>query len=317
MLRSFAGPRAQSFFRTGIAGPVRGTAVTVQVMVFGNMGASSGAGVAFTRNPWTGSRDVLIDFRFGGQGEDVVSGDRGAVTQDELMQAMPDVYDELVRICRRLEARFGDMQDIEFTVQEGKLFLLQTRSGKRAPFAALNIAVDLVREGIISPEKALVLLEPVDPDTIGIRTLSSAEEPIGRGIPASGGIASGTVALTPERAGSFARSAPVILVRETTSADDIAGIDCAAGILTARGARTSHAAVVARQLGKVCVVNCTDLRIDTARRQCTLNRAVFREGEVISIDGSTGAIYRGKVNVRTDRPQDLLAIVRSWQAERR
>lgn len=316
VLRSFAGPRASTFFKTGVAGRGRGTAVTVQVMVFGNMGASSGAGVAFTRNPWNGSQDVLVDFRFGGQGEDVVSGDREAMTQDELAQVMPDVYSDLVRICRRLEAHFGDMQDIEFTVQEGKLFLLQTRSGKRAPYAALRIAVDLCNEGILSQQDALALLENIDLDAIELQELSAPGQAIGRGISASGGIAYGTVALTPERAESDAKSGPVILVRETASPDDIAGIDVASGLLTARGARTSHAAVVARQLGKVCVVNCTELQIDIPRHRCSIRGISMREGEMISIDGNTGAIYKGQVTVKSKRPSDLTAVVRSWQASR-
>ena len=316
VLRSFTGPRASSFFRNGLAGSVSGTAVTVQAMVFGNMGASSGAGVAFTRNPWTGSKEVLIDFRFGGQGEDVVSGDREAMTQDELAQVMPDVYSELVHICRRLETHFSDMQDIEFTVQEGKLFLLQTRSGKRAPYAALRIAVDLCTEGILTQTEALTLLEQIDLDAIRIQTLSSMDRPVGRGISASGGIACGTVALTPERAEVDVQTGPVILIRETASPDDIAGIDVAAGLLTARGARTSHAAVVARQLGKVCVVNFTDLRIDLPRHRCSIGDISFREGEVISIDGNTGVVYKGKVTVRSDRPSDLIGTVRSWQASR-
>ena len=316
VLRSFAGPRASTFFKTGVAGMVSGTAVTVQVMVFGNMGASSGAGVAFTRNPWTGSKDVLIDFRFGGQGEDVVSGDREAMTQDELAQVMPDVHSELVRICRHLESHFGDMQDLEFTIQEGKLFLLQTRSGKRAPYAALRIAVDLRNEGILSQKKALALLETINLDAIEIQALSSPGRPIGQGISASGGIAHGTIALTPERAGSDAKSGPVILVRETASPDDIAGIDVASGLLTARGARTSHAAVVARQLGKVCVVNCTDLRIDIPRHRCSMGDISLREGETISIDGNTGAVYKGGVTVTSERPSDLTAAVRSWQLSR-
>lgn len=312
VLRSFAGPRASTFFRTGIAGAVSGTAVTVQAMVFGNMGASSGAGVAFTRNPWTGSHEVLIDFRSGGQGEDVVSGDREAMTQDELRQVMPDVYNELVRTCRRLETRFGDMQDIEFTVQEGKLFLLQTRPGKRAPYAALKIAVDLCSEGILPPEKASGLVRKVDLDAIRVQALSSPEQPVGTGISASGGIVSGTIALTPERAQADAPSGPVVLVRETASPDDIAGIEVAAGLLTARGARTSHAAVVARQMGKVCVVNCTGLRIDISRHRCSIGDIPFREGEVISIDGNTGAVYPGQVAVRSERPDDLIGVIRGW-----
>jgi pyruvate,orthophosphate dikinase len=310
VLRSFNSPRAAGFFRTIPMGTVRGTAVTVQVMVFGNMGASSGAGVAFTRNPWTGAKDVLIDFRFGGQGEDVVSGDREAMTQDELAQVMPDVYSELVRICRQLESHFGDMQDLEFTIQEGKLFLLQTRSGKRAPYAALKIAIDLCTEKVIVPDRALQLLNGIDLQAIEIQTSASDEPSIGNGISASGGIASGTIALTQERAGADARAGPVILVRETASPDDIAGIDVACGILTARGARTSHAAVVARQMGKVCVVNCTDLRIDLPRHRCTVGDVQLREGEMISIDGNTGSVYKGRMTVVSRPPDDLLLQLR-------
>jgi pyruvate,orthophosphate dikinase len=312
VLRSFNSPRANTFRSSRLLTDVGGTAVTVQVMVFGNMGASSGAGVAFSRNPWTGANDLLVDFRFGGQGEDVVSGDREAMTQEELRQVMPDVFAELTRICHRLEQHFSDMQDIEFTVQEGKLFLLQSRAGKRAPFAAIRIAVDLAEEGIISQQQAVRLLDGIDLDAIEIHTLASTAEPVGRGTSASGGIVAGTIALTPERATADAGTGPVILVRATASPDDIAGIDVAAGILTARGARTSHAAVVARQLGKVCVVNCTDLAIDLSRHRCTIGSAALREGEVISIDGNTGAVYPGQVTVVSQRPDDLIATVRGW-----
>ncbi|MGB9176248.1 MAG: PEP/pyruvate-binding domain-containing protein [Methanoregula sp.] len=312
VLRSFTGPRASAFFKTGVTGRVTGTAVTVQVMVYGNMGASSGAGVAFTRNPWTGSQNVLIDFRFGGQGEDVVSGDLGSITQDEMAQVLPDVYHDLIRICRRLETHFGDMQDIEFTVQEGKLYLLQTRSGKRAPYAALHIAVDLCKEGILSQQKALALLENIDLDAIEMQALSSPQQPIGQGISASGGVAYGMVAFTPKRAASDAKSGPVILVRETASPDDIVGIDVASGILTARGARTSHAAVVARQRGKVCVVNCASLVIEEHLHRCTIGGVMVREGDFISIDGNTGSVYRGRVNVVSRRPVDLIETVRQW-----
>jgi pyruvate, orthophosphate dikinase len=314
VLRSFTGPRAGAFFKTGVTNRASGTAVTVQVMVYGNMGASSGAGVAFTRNPWTGSRNVLIDFRFGGQGEDIVSGDLGSITQDEMAQVMPDVYNDLIQICRRLETHFGDMQDIEFTVQEGKLYLLQTRSGKRAPYAALQIAVDLCTEGILSQQDALALLENIDLDAIEIQALSSPQQPIGQGISASGGVVCGMVAFTPKRAESDAKSGPVILVRETASPDDIAGIEVAAGILTARGARTSHAAVVARQLGKVCVVNCTSLAIEGHHHRCTIGGVVVREGDFISIDGNTGSVYRGRVHVISRRPADLIDTARQWNA---
>jgi len=314
VLHSFTSPRASDFFRTFPSAKVRGTAVTVQVMVFGNMGVSSGSGVAFTRNPWTGSQDVLIDFRFGGQGEDVVSGDREAMMQDELAQAMPDIYNDLIRISRQLERHNSDMQDLEFTVQEGKLFLLQTRSGKRAPYAALKIAVDLCNEGVISQDRALELLEGIDIEAINIQTLVSTDIPIGRGISASGGVAYGTIALTPERAENDAESGPVILVRQTASPDDIAGIDMCSGLLTAIGARTSHAAVVARQMGKVCIVHCTDLVLDPSLHRCMIGKAALREGDLISIDGNTGSVYQGQVTVRTEQPLDLIAAVRQWQS---
>lgn len=313
VLRSFNSPRAEAFRKTRLIEAVNGTAVTVQLMVFGNMGASSGAGVAFTRNPWTGDPTPLIDFRSGGQGEDVVSGEREAMTQEELRQMMPDVYEELIRTGRKLEEHFSDMQDIEFTVQEGKLFLLQSRAGKRAPLAALRIAVDLLKDGILSQEEAARLLTGIDLPSIEIRTLSATEEPIGKGISASGGVAIGTIAFTPERAVQDSATGPVILLRETASPDDIAGIDTAAGLLTARGARTSHAAVVARQMGKVCVVNCTDLAIDAPRHRCMIGKTPVREGEMLSIDGNTGAVYRGMVNIVTRKPDELLSIVATWQ----
>jgi pyruvate,orthophosphate dikinase len=225
----------------------------------------------------------------------------------------PDVYNDIIQVCRRLEARFGDMQDIEFTVQEGKLYLLQTRSGKRAPYAALRIAVDLCNEGFLSEQKALALLEAIDLDAIEIQVLSSPQQPIGQGISASGGVAYGVVAFTPKRAESDAKYGPVILVRETASPDDIAGIDVASGILTAQGARTSHAAVVARQLGKVCVVNCSSLVIEAHLHRCTIGGVVVREGDVISIDGNTGSVYRGRVDVISRRPADLIETVRQWK----
>ena len=317
VLRSFSSPRADAFRRSILITPATGTAVTVQLMVFGNMGASSGAGVAFTRNPLTGEAEPLIDFRFGGQGEDVVSGDREAMTQEELKQVIPNVYEELVRIGHRLEKHFADMQDIEFTVQEGKLFLLQSRAGKRAPLAALRIAVELNSEGIIPEHAAAEMLTGIDLDAIENRTLSSPGKPVGRGISASGGVASGTIAFTQERAVHDEAAGPVILVRDTASPDDIAGIDIAAGLLTARGARTSHAAVVARQLGKVCVVNCTDLLIDIPRHRCTIRGVTLREGETISIDGNTGSVYKGQVTVSVERPSDLIRVARSWQAGRK
>lgn len=313
VIRSWASPRAEAFRSAHLLPDVSGTAVTVQAMVFGNMGASSGAGVAFTRNPWTGVKEMLIDFRFGAQGEDVVSGDREATTQAEIIDIMPDVYHDLLQIGTRLEAHYRDMQDLEFTVQEGRLYLLQSRSGKRAPLATLQIAVDLCDEGLISPAEALARLHHIDPGSIEIQVVTADKSPIAAGISASGGVAQGSIALSSDRAQQDSEHGPVILVRETASPDDIAGIDISAGLLTACGARTSHAAVVARHLGKVCVVNCTALSIDPSRHRCTIGKVAFREGDIISIDGNTGAVYQGRVTVRSGHPDHLIEKVRRWE----
>jgi len=315
VIRSWASPRAETFRASHLARDVPGTAVTVQAMVFGNMGASSGAGVGFTRNPWTGEKEMLVDFRFGAQGEDVVSGDREATSQTEIIDVMPDIYNDLHQIGTRLENHYRDMQDLEFTVQEGRLYLLQSRAGKRAPLAALQIAVDLCEEGLISRAEALQRLQNIDLDSIKIQTVQSDESPVGTGISASGGVALGSIALSSERAEQDADRGPVILIRETASPDDIAGIDSSAGLLTACGARTSHAAVVARQLGKVCVVNCTALSIDMPRHRCAIGGVTLREGDPISIDGNTGAVYRGKVKTHSKRPDDLIAKIRRWEKE--
>lgn len=316
VLASWGGPRAEAFRRLGLAGEARGTAVTVQAMVFGNLGSSSGAGVAFTRNPWSGHPGLLLDFRFGAQGEEVVSGEQSGLDQLAFARVMPEQFDELARIGARLERYYGDMQDMEFTIEEGRLFVLQSRAGRRSPMAALQIAVDFVDEGVIDSERAIAQLSEIDLDGIRIRRVAGGGEPIGAGTPASGGVASGAIAFTGERAESEAATGGVILVRPTASPDDIAGIHAAAGLLVARGGRTSHAAVVARQLGKVCVVNCRDLAIDLDRHRCTIGETVLREGSVISIDGDTGRVYRGVVAVNEQQPLPLLDRVRGWSAGR-
>jgi pyruvate,orthophosphate dikinase len=313
VIRSWMSPRAESFRRMNLVEGDTGTAVTVQAMVFGNMGASSGAGVAFTRNPWTGVRELLVDFRFGAQGEDVVSGDRSAATQLELADALPEIHQDLLTIGSQLETRFRDMQDLEFTIQEGRLYILQSRSGKRAPLAALRVAVDLCREGVISHHEARTRLKGIDLGSIEIQRVNSDEPPVAWGVPASGGVAQGSIVFSSERAEAESARGPVILVRETASPDDIEGIGISEGILTARGARTSHAAVVARQMGKVCVVNCTELAIDTQKHRCTIGPASLREGEIISLDGNSGAVYRGRVKVIREKPDSLIEAVRTWE----
>ena len=315
VIKSWMNPRASEFRRINHIDDAVGTAVTVQAMVFGNMGFSSGAGVAFTRNPWTGVKELLIDFRSGAQGEDVVSGALSASPMEDLADRLPEVYRELLQTGSRLETHFCDMQDIEFTVQEGRLFILQNRAGKRSPFAAVRINVELCLEGIIQKEEALGRLNGIDLDAIELQSVQSADPPISQGISASGGVATGSIAFSAERAVMDSSNGNVILVRETASPDDITGIDAAVGMLTARGARTSHAAVVARQMGKVCVVNCTELVIEQGKHRCTINGFSFHEGDMLSIDGNSGAVYRGKVEIVREKPDDLINLVQQWKRE--
>ncbi len=317
VLESWGGPRAEAFRRLGLAGAARGTAVTVQAMVFGNLGSASGAGVAFTRNPWSGEPGLLLDFRFGAQGEEVVSGEQSGLDQDAFARVMPEQHEALGKIGVRLERHYSDMQDIEFTIEEGRLFILQSRTGKRSPLAALRIAVDLVSDGVVSPHAARDRLADLDLDGIRIRRVVGGGEPLGVGTPASGGVASGTIAFTGDRAEADAAEGAVILVRPTASPDDIAGIQAASGLLVARGGRTSHAAVVARQLGKVCVVNCLTLSFDPQRHRCSIGETVLREGDMISLDGDTGRVYGGVVTTVEDRPTALVRAARAWGSQRR
>ncbi|HDR73297.1 MAG TPA: pyruvate, phosphate dikinase [Methanoculleus sp.] len=315
VLDSWVSPRAELFRNIHALEDVAGTAVTVQVMVFGNTGARSGAGVGFTRNPWTGEKEFLVDFKFGAQGEDVVSGEQSAATQTELEAALPDAYRELKEVGDKLEAYYRDMQDIEFTIQDSSLYLLQSRSGKRAPFAALRIAVDMWREGLIPSQRALQLLEGVDLDKIVVQKIATDESPVTHCISASTGVAWGRIAFSSKYAEKLAAGGQVILVKDTITPDDLAGIDAAAGILTARGARTSHAAVVARQMGKVCIVNCEDLEIDPYNHRCRVRDRVFSEGDTITLDGDHGRIYEGKVDIAFERPAELLAIADRWKRD--
>ncbi|WP_301664002.1 PEP/pyruvate-binding domain-containing protein [Methanoculleus frigidifontis] len=317
VIRSWMSPRAEAFRRLHPMGDLRGTAVVVQAMVFGNMGADSGAGVAFTRNPWSGENEFLLDFKFGAQGEDVVSGEQAAVSCREFSGRMPAVYENLSRIGRTLEMHFGDMQDIEFTVQKGVLYILQSRAGKRTPLAALRIAVEACNEGLLSRDQALALLEGLDLDAITLQKVVADEPSLGAGTSASTGVATGSIVFSSDRAQQASAGGPVILVRETASTDDLRGISASDGILVARGARTSHAAVVARQMGKICIVNCTGLAIDERRRRCTLGGHELREGDVITLDGDTGLIYRGRAGILHERPESLLAAVRAWTDSRR
>ncbi len=315
VLDSWMSPRAKEYRKIHNIKGIRGTAVTVQAMVFGNMSMNSGAGIYFTRSPWTGEKLPVIDFRFEAQGEDVVSGSRAGTSGIELKTVFPAVYSELEGIGEKLEIHFRDMQDIEFTVEEGKLYILQSRRGKRSSLAALRIAVDLEKKGLISSSEALEKLEGIDLNSISVQKIRTDKPPLAKGDSASTGVAIGKIAFSSENAKIYASETTkaVILVRETPSPDDISGIHVSAGFLTTRGARTAHAAVVARQMGKVCIVNCQDLKLYPRDRKCRIGKKEFQEGDIISLDGASGEIYEGEVEVISERPVKLLEIIQAWK----
>ncbi len=275
-----------------------GTAVTVMAMVFGNLGETSGSGVAFTRDPSTGERRFFGEFLVNAQGEDVVAGIRTPERISALQARMPKVYEELVTLKDRLEHHYRDMQDIEFTVQDGTLYILQTRSGKRTAAAAVRIAVEMVKEGLIDKETALLRVDPGSLSQLLHPTVDpkATVTPIARGLPAAPGAAVGKAVFDAERAVEWAkRGEKVILVRPETSPEDVAGMHAASGILTARGGLTSHAAVVARGMGKCCVVGAGGIQVDDEKRAFQAGRHLVREGEVISLNGSTGEVILGAV----------------------
>jgi pyruvate,orthophosphate dikinase len=282
-------------------------------MVFGNGHAASGSGVGFTRDPSTGCDELYVDFLSNAQGEDVVSGRHRVGETTSLATTLPAIHEELHRAKVALELEFHDMQDFEFTVEDGQLYFLQTRSGKRTPWAALHIAADLVRSQLI---EALTRLQPYDLDSIRrVRlTPDSGADVVGSAVPAGMGVAVGAIALDRDRAQSLAATQPVILVRQDIATDDVAGLAVSAGILTALGGRTSHAAVIARHLGKVCLVGCSALQVDDIRRRCWFGERRFVEGDVITLDGESGRVYAGAVPAVTERPEAALAEVRRWQA---
>ncbi len=284
-----------------------GTAVNVQAMVYGNMGEDSGTGVAFTRDPATGENVFYGEFLVNAQGEDVVAGVRTPRPVQELAQVFPEVYQQLLEVRRTLETHLKDMQDFEFTVERGKLYMLQTRNGKRTGLAAIRIAVDMVEEGLITPEEALKRVEPeqlnqllrpvFDPQAL--RHAREEKRVVARGLPAGPGAASGRVVFNaPDAEEWAARGEKVLLVRIETSPEDIKGMNAAVGILTARGGMTSHAALVARQMGKTCVVGCEALKVDYKARTITVDNTVIREGDWVSIDGFTGEVILGKLETK-------------------
>jgi pyruvate,orthophosphate dikinase len=296
---SWASDKAVAYRRLKAIADDMGTAVTVQRMVFGNAGGLSGAGVGFTRHPSTGEPEPWIDFLFNAQGEDVVSGRRTATGAEALQAVAPAVWHELRDAVALLEATFGDMQDFEFTVQEGALFMLQTRDGKRTPQAAARIALDLHDEGRISRDEALRRTEGLDARTLAVTALEAGSQPdawLARAPSACSGVVTGCIALDLDAVRACARAAqPAILVRPEAETSDFSALQECAGLLTMRGSRTSHAAVVARQLGKVCLVGCPTLSIDLARRRITVGDRELAEGETLTLDGNEGGILAGTV----------------------
>ncbi len=298
VFRSWDNPRANVYRRDNDIPYSWGTAVNVQMMAFGNMGDTSGTGVAFTRDPATGEKKLMGEFLMNAQGEDVVAGVRTPNKISELQTVMPEVYEQFTQICATLEDHYRDMQDMEFTIEDKKLYMLQTRNGKRTAQAALQIACDLVDEGMITEEKAVAMIDPRNLDTLLHPQFDAAAlkaaVPVGKALGASPGAACGKVVFTAEDAKEWnARGEKVVLVRLETSPEDIEGMKAAQGILTVRGGMTSHAAVVARGMGTCCVSGCGDIAMDEANKKFTLAGKEYHEGDYISIDGSTGKIYDG------------------------
>ena len=298
VFRSWDNPRANVYRRDNDIPYSWGTAVNVQSMAFGNMGDDCGTGVAFTRNPATGEKKLFGEFLTNAQGEDVVAGVRTPMPIDQMAEKFPEAYAQFVEVCHTLEDHYRDMQDMEFTVEHGKLYMLQTRNGKRTAPAALKIACDLVDEGMISEQQAVAMIDPRNLDTLlhpqfDVAALKAAT-PVGKALPASPGAACGKIVYTAEDAKEWAaRGEKVVLVRLETSPEDIEGMKAAQGILTVRGGMTSHAAVVARGMGKCCVSGCGAIVMDEENKQFTLAGKTYHEGDWLSLDGSTGNIYDG------------------------
>ena len=306
VFRSWGNERAILYRKLNDIDDAMGTAVNVQSMVFGNMGDTSGTGVAFSRNPATGENKLFGEYLINAQGEDVVAGVRTPQEIQTLADKMPEVYQQFYETSEKLEQHYKDMQDMEFTIQDGQLFLLQTRNGKRTAQAAVNVAVDMVHEGLITKEEAVLRVNPKDLDGLLHPTFTEesikSNEPIAKGLAASPGAAVGKIAFSAKEAASrAAEGEAVILVREETSPEDLEGMVSAKGILTARGGMTSHAAVVARGMGKCCVAGAGELHVNEFEHTVRVGDDVYKADDVISIDGSTGAIYAG--NLETQPPQ--------------
>src|SRR5438067_993403 len=318
VFRSWNNDRAKHYRRINNISDDLGTAVNVQAMVFGNLGETSGTGVGFTRNPSTGDKEFYGEFLMNAQGEDVVAGIRTPVPIRELRKIMPEVYDQLREITTRLERHYKDMQDFEFTIQEGKLYMLQTRNGKRTGRAAVRVALEMVGEGLITKEEAIFRVDPNQLYDFLVPKLdekSAKIEVLTTGLPASPGAAVGRIVFTADEAVEQANGGknPVILVRAETTPEDIHGMEVAAGILTSRGGMTSHAAVVTRGMGKCCVAGAGELTVDEKTRTLTVKGQTFKAGDWISLDGTTGRVIKGRLNTVEASPEEPeLQKIMSW-----
>jgi len=320
VFRSWYNPRAKTYRRLNKISDDLGTAVNVQTMVFGNMGDTSGTGVGFTRDPATGAKEFYGEFLMNAQGEDVVAGVRTPVPINELEKIMPDVYHQLHEITTRLERHYKDVQDFEFTIQEGKLYMLQTRAGKRTGPAAVRIAVEMVHEGLLTKQEALLRVEPDQLNQLLHPVLDESKplKVLATGLPASPGAAVGHVVFTADEAVVKGKAEPVILVRGETVPDDIHGMEVAVGILTSRGGMTSHAAVVTRGMGKPCVAGCGAAEVDERAKRLKIGSTVLKEGDWISLDGTTGRVIEGKCGlVEPDPKSGVFAEFMTWADEER
>ncbi|HHW70288.1 MAG TPA: pyruvate, phosphate dikinase [Clostridiales bacterium] len=320
VFRSWNNPRAIVYRRLNDIPGDWGTAVNVQAMVFGNMGDDSGTGVAFTRDPSTGENRLYGEYLMNAQGEDVVAGIRTPEPISKLQEVKPELYKQFVEITQKLEDHYRDMQDIEFTIERGKLYILQTRSGKRTATAAIKIAVDMVNEGKITKEEALLRVEPKQLDTLLHPTFNpdalKSAEPIAKGLPASPGAATGRIYFSAESAVEASeRGEKVILVRVETSPEDIEGMHVAEGILTGRGGMTSHAAVVARGMGRCCVAGCHDIQINEAEKYFIAQGKKYKEGDFISLDGNTGYVYGEAIETQIPTVTGDFATFMGWADE--
>jgi pyruvate,orthophosphate dikinase len=312
VFKSWNNPRAVTYRRLNYIPDDLGTAVNVQQMVFGNIGEKSATGVGFTRNPATGEKELYGEYLFNAQGEDVVSGVRTPSPLKSLEKEMTDAYQELKETTNRLEKHYRDVQDFEFTIQEGKLYMLQTRSGKRTGMAAVKIAVDMVEEGLVSQEEALLMVEPDALNQLLHPVFDTKEKGkhkiLALGLAASPGAAAGQAVFTADDAVAWNKEGKdALLVRDETSPDDIHGMSASKGVLTATGGMTSHAAVVGRQMGKPSVVGCADVRLNEEQKFFLVGKTKIKEGEWISIDGTSGEVLQGRIPTQ---PSEIIQVIR-------